>query len=179
MGIKVLEQGRILEGDQDLEVEYPIFDIYNEHFPDLEEITKANGYIGIYITGSKFDSFDTEIKWIVDLRNYLKTILNDSKYPPVAGICFGHQVVAASLGCKVGRNPQGFEGGVMPISLNPTGQKLFQGYKTLNLSEMHKDVVLEVPEGCSNWGSTPSAHSRAFTNQKDYLLFKGIQSSPT
>lgn len=173
MGIKVLEQGRILEGDQDLKFEYPIFDIYNEHFPDLKEITKANGYIGIYITGSKFDSFDTETKWIVDLRNYLKIILNDSKYPPVAGICFGHQVVAASLGCKVARNPQGFEGGVMPVSLNPTGQKLFQGYTTLNLSEMHKDVVLEVPEGCSNWGSTPQCAHQGFYKPERLLTFQG------
>lgn len=173
MGIKVLEQGRVLEGDHEFQVEYPVFDIYHEQFPDLQEITKENGYIGIYITGSKFDSFDTETKWIVDLRKYLKVILNDTKYPPVAGICFGHQVVAASLGCKVGRNPKGFEGGVVPVIVNPAGQDLFRGLDILNLSEMHKDVVLEVPQGCINWGSTPQCELQGFYKPQRLLTFQG------
>lgn len=173
MGIKVLEQGRILEGDHDLEVEYPVFDIYNGQFPSLEELTKANGYVGIYITGSKFDSFDTQTKWIVDLRKYLQAILSDPKYPPIAGICFGHQVVAAALGCKVARNPQGFEGGVVPVTLNPAGQDLFQGLKSLRLSEMHKDVVLEVPQGCVNWGSSPQCELQGFYKPQRLLTFQG------
>lgn len=174
MGKKVLEQGRVLESRQDLPVEYRIFDIYHGEFPSLEEITRENGYIGIYITGSRCDSFDTETSWIIELRKLLKTLLSgDNTYPPIAGICFGHQVIAAALGCQVGRNPQGFEGGVQRVTLNSEGQKLFPEMQSLALSEMHKDVVLEVPPGCINWGSSSLCQYQGFYKPKTLLTFQG------
>lgn len=173
MGKKVLEQARVLEGLDDLPVEYHVFDIYHQEFPSLSEITKENGYLGIYITGSRYDSFDTETEWIIKLRQLLKTLLSDDQYPPIAGICFGHQVVAAALGCKVGRNPNGFEGGVVAVTLNSEGQKLFPNDKTLNLSEMHKDVVLEVPPGCVNWGSSSLCGLQGFYKPNKLLTFQG------
>ncbi|QLL31967.1 hypothetical protein HG536_0C01350 [Torulaspora globosa] len=173
MGKKVLEQARVLESRDDLPVEYQVFDIYHGEFPALGEITREKGYLGIYITGSRYDSFDTETEWIIKLRQLLKTLLSDDRYPPVAGICFGHQVVAAALGCKVDRNPAGFEGGVVPVTLNSEGEKLFSNAKTLNLSEMHKDVVLEIPPGCVNWGSSSLCKHQGFYKPNKLITFQG------
>ncbi|QLQ82374.1 hypothetical protein HG537_0H01360 [Torulaspora globosa] len=173
MGKKVLEQARVLENCDDLDIEYQVFDIYHGEFPTVSEITRENGYLGIYITGSRYDSFDTDTEWIIKLRQLLKTLLSDDKYPPTAGVCFGHQVIAAALGCKVDRNPNGFEGGVVPVTLNSEGQKLFPNCKTLNLPEMHKDAVLEVPPGCVNWGSSSQCKLQGFYKPNRLITFQG------
>lgn len=173
MGKKVLEQARVLDSRHDFPVEYRIFDVYHKQFPTLEEITKEAGYIGIYITGSRYDSYDTETEWIIELRGLLKTLLSDERYPPIAGICFGHQVVAAALGCKVSKNPRGFEGGVVPVTLNQEGERLFGNVKTLTLSEMHSDIVLEVPTGCVNWGSSSLCELQGFYKPNRLITFQG------
>lgn len=173
MAIQILQKGRLLEEDDKSPVEYSVFDILHNDFPNLSTITKENGYIGIYITGSKHDAFDTEIKEIVELRRILKIILTGNQYPPVTGVCFGHQVIAAALGCKVGRNPKGFEGGILPITLNKEGEKLFEGREILCLPELHNDVVFEVPKGYVSWGSTPKCENQGLYRCNKVITFQG------
>lgn len=175
MAIKLLEETR---QPQD-QVEYVTFQVYKDDFPDLEDL-KSSGYAGIYITGSVFDSFANDISWIVKMRQLLNTILTESGYPPVAGICFGHQIIAASLGCKVDRNPAGFEGGVVSIQLSPEaiGMGLFQkadcsGSEVLRLSEVHNDIVFEVPEGFINLGSSEKCQVQGFYKKGKVLSFQG------
>lgn len=141
-------------------------------FPQLSDLQKDE-YLGIYITGSKYDSFDNEIEWIMKLRSFLNEMLTSkTEYPPVAGICFGHQVIAAALGSSVGRNPKGFEGGVVSLKLNSVGQKLF-GAQELNLSEVHSDCVFDVPEGYQNWASSEKCQNQGFYRQNRVLTFQG------
>jgi GMP synthase-like glutamine amidotransferase len=85
------------------------------------------------------------------------------------GICFGHQIIARALGAKVAVSPGGWEICVDRIDLNETGQKLL-GVPSLvstfpylvitsltrvqGLHQMHRDAVLEVPEGLVSLGSS-------------------------
>ncbi|CAI4035054.1 hypothetical protein SMKI_12G1920 [Saccharomyces mikatae IFO 1815] len=171
MAINLLEQTKKLECVKD-EVDYEVFHVQNDVFPQLSNFQKDE-YLGVYITGSKYDSFDKEIKWIIKLRSLLKKMLTSKiEYPPVAGICFGHQVIAAALGSSVGRNPKGFEGGVVPLRLNLVGQELF-GTQELNLSEVHSDCVFDVPEGYQNWASSEKCPHQGFYKQNKVLTFQG------
>lgn len=153
---------------------YKVFDTYNGEIPTAHELSSEE-YMGIFITGSRYDSFSQDTDWIIRLRELLVELLDDSKtYPPIVGICFGHQVVACALGGKVDRNPVGFEGGVVPVNLNEHGVKLF-GQDKLNLSMVHNDAVLEHPKNDSivNWGSTARCASQGFYKPGRLLTFQG------
>jgi GMP synthase-like glutamine amidotransferase len=41
------------------------------------------------------------------------------------GICFGHQIVARTLGMPVTRNPAGWEIAVCPVELTSVGKSIF------------------------------------------------------
>ncbi|QLG74504.1 hypothetical protein HG535_0G03870 [Zygotorulaspora mrakii] len=175
MGMKIIEQGRELENDTSVEVEYTVFDIYHSQFPPIEELKTANGYRGIYITGSRYDAHDTATTWVNELRIFLRMLLTEDGYPPVAGICFGHQIIASALNAKVCRNPLGLEIGVTPITLNKVGLALFSDVAgaTINISELHQDVVEETPEGYSNWGSTSVCERQGFYRPQKAISFQG------
>ncbi|EJS42717.1 YLR126C [Saccharomyces arboricola H-6] len=171
MAIRLLEQSKKLECVEE-DVEYEIFHVQNGEFPQLSELQKDE-YLGMYITGSKYDSFDNKIEWIIKLRNFMKEILtSESGHLPVAGVCFGHQVMAAALGSSVGRNPKGFEGGVVSLRLNSVGQELFGG-EELNLSEVHSDCVFNIPEGYQNWASSDKCQNQGFYRKNKVLTFQG------
>ncbi|SMN20701.1 similar to Saccharomyces cerevisiae YLR126C Putative protein of unknown function with similarity to glutamine amidotransferase proteins [Maudiozyma saulgeensis] len=169
--------------DHPSDIEYKMFHIYNNEFPTLEELSSVdemgnNNYIGIFITGSRYDSFDQTTEWIVKFRTMLDHLLNDNdekkQYPPIVGICFGHQVIAKTLGCKVDRNPLGFEGGVVPIELNEVGKNIF-GTTQLHLSEVHNDIVFDLPkqDGYMNWGSSKKCNVQGLYKENRLLTFQG------
>lgn len=167
------------------DITYKVFDIYNGDIPTREELNRDE-YMGIFITGSRYDSFSEDTDWIVRLRKLLvELLLNDERddkskdlsinTPPIVGICFGHQVVAHALGGRVDRNPLGYEGGVVPIDLNETGIKLF-GQDKINLSMVHNDAVLELPKhdpSIVNWGSTKRCSIQGFYKPGCLLTFQG------
>ncbi|ODV79831.1 class I glutamine amidotransferase-like protein [Suhomyces tanzawaensis NRRL Y-17324] len=118
-----------------------------------------NGTVsGMVLTGSRSDAFATGVVWIDMLNTFLHTVLGDQNPCPVpiAGICFGHQIMAKNLGCTVGRNPLGgWECGTTPIAISSSALALpmfepLAGASTLNLSEFHQDVVLDLPQSSSS-----------------------------
>ncbi|KAM0556943.1 hypothetical protein ACHAPJ_005619 [Fusarium lateritium] len=116
-----------------------------------QEYPKAEDVDGFLLTGSKHTSFEND-PWILKLVDYVKQIY-DTTQKPVVGICFGHQIIARALGAKVAVSPGGWEICVDRINLNETGQKLL-GVPSLGLHQMHRDAVLEVPEGLVSLGSS-------------------------
>ncbi|KAF4968800.1 hypothetical protein FSARC_3827 [Fusarium sarcochroum] len=116
-----------------------------------QEYPKAEDVDGFLLTGSKWTSFEDD-PWILKLVECVKQIY-DTTQKPVVGICFGHQIIARALGAKVGVSPGGWEICVDRINLNETGQKLL-GVPSLGLHQMHRDAVLEVPEGLISLGSS-------------------------
>lgn len=107
--------------------------------------------------------------WILKLVDFTAKALQ-SKRIRVIGVCFGHQIVARSLGVKVGRNPDGWEAAVNDVKLTPKGQDLFRLRDLVRLQsvslvyqltvfqrihQMHRDIVFEYPEGFESLGSSP------------------------
>ena len=131
---------------------------------------------GFVLTGSRSDAFST-VHWLVRFKSLLKnSILKLGK--PVVGICFGHQVIAAVLGCKIDRSNEGWEIGITTISINDEIYKLENSpfteltqreniessgqdfgaavlFDHLNLVQSHRDVVFGgLPSDFINFGST-------------------------
>lgn len=172
MAIELLETSKKLEPyvEAEFSVGYEVFDVYHGEIPTFEQLTSGD-YIGIYITGSRYDSFDTATEWINNLRELLCQLMTESNLPLV-GICFGHQIMAHAVGAKVGRNQKGFEGGVTEIVLNDLGRALFQK-ETVCLSELHFDHVETVPVGYQCWGSSHKTLVQGLYRPNLALTFQG------
>ena len=101
-------------------INYQIAKVYNN---DLIDINSSDAFI---ITGSKYSVYDN-VPWINRLVDFVKSLIEHKK--PVLGICFGHQVIAKSIGADVIKNPLGWELGSYSIDLTKLGlnHELFLG----------------------------------------------------
>ncbi|KAM5346434.1 hypothetical protein ACJ41O_009439 [Fusarium nematophilum] len=131
----------------DVSIELSKWDVVSaQEYPNVEDVD------GILLSGSKHTAFADD-PWIVKLVDFVSKVYTTTE-TPIVGICFGHQIIARALGAKVGVSPGGWEVCVDRINLNETGQKLL-GVESLGLHQMHRDAVLEVPQGLVSLGSSP------------------------
>lgn len=137
-------------------------DNVEEAYCQLEASWDAGEVHGVLVTGLRADSFATDVAWITRLAAFLRRVLGSRV--PLVGVCFGHQLVARLLGCKVGRNApeHGLECGTTTIELNrdifevadsPFATTLVaegaRVYDHLNVIESHQDVVYGMPPPAS------------------------------
>lgn len=127
---------------------------------DLAAGIKDGVIIGAILTGSRSDSYEVNHPWIDQLDKFIQSTLLNTPNFPIVGLCFGHQILAKNLGCKVNKNSaeNGWEAGTMTISLNKSildiprspfrSALLTDDGKVLehiNLVEFHRDVVYGMP----------------------------------
>jgi len=115
-------------------------------YPNLEDVD------AILITGSRHNSFD-DTPWIKTLVSFTARVLAQDRVRLI-GVCFGHQIVGRAMGCKVGRNPDGWETAVHDVQLTPKGKAIFEK-DSLSLQFMHRDIVFYYPPGVEELGSNP------------------------
>ena len=120
-------------------LDFVIKNVYNN-----DECTIDDGDVWI-ITGSKYSVYEN-VPWINNLVDFVKLLIKNKK--PVLGICFGHQVIAKSIGANVIKNPLGWELGSYSINLTDSGlnHNLFSGINNRDIVyESHQDVVVNLP----------------------------------
>ncbi|MCB1409925.1 MAG: type 1 glutamine amidotransferase [Rhodobacteraceae bacterium] len=98
---------------------------------------------GWLITGSKFGVYEDH-PFIAPLEQFIRDAF--AQGVPVAGICFGHQIMAQALGGTVEK----FAGG---WSTGPTDYDF--GGRTLRLNAWHQDQVTQAPPGAEAIASSP------------------------
>ncbi|CAL1711069.1 unnamed protein product [Somion occarium] len=160
------------------------YDVRNkQEYPD-----DVDKYQGIILTGSAASAYEN-LDWINLLVSYIASIAEEKPQIKLLGICFGHQIISRALGCECVPNDGKWEVGVTPVDLTETGKQIF-GTSTLNIQQMHRDHVPEVPQSCHLLGSTsvcrnqgyirftpgsPSAQSTASPPWSDTQTWKDIQ----
>jgi GMP synthase-like glutamine amidotransferase len=92
----------------------------------------ADGWL---ITGSRHGVYEDH-PFIPPLEQFIRDALDAGV--PVAGICFGHQIMAQALGGKVAKFPGGWAVGAQEYAF---------GDRKLTLNAWHQDQVIEPPEG--------------------------------
>lgn len=114
--------------------------------PDL------GGHAAVIVSGSGAMVSDLE-PWMERSADWLrKAVAADV---PVLGVCFGHQLLAHALGGRVGRNPQGMEGGTVEVTLAATDDPLFGAFAPGALFQAHHyETVLEAPKGAQVLGNS-------------------------
>ena len=101
------------------------------------------GFDGVIVTGSPA-SVHEEAGWITQLEAVIKQMIASGQ--PLFGACFGHQLIAKSLGAPIVRNPQGWGHGRLSLRrVAPTG---WAGPKEqLSLYGSHIEQVGRLPAG--------------------------------
>lgn len=111
---------------------FETFSVVDGEFPSGPEA--ADGWI---ITGSKHGVYEDH-PWIPPLEELIRAITAQGR--PLAGICFGHQIIAQALGGKVEKFAGGWAIGRTEYA---------QDGKVLTLNAWHQDQVVELPEGAT------------------------------
>lgn len=135
-----------------------------EIFLNLSALVVSGVVRGVVLTGSRESAYATDNVWLNHLDKFIQStllVLNDF---PIVGLCFGHQVIAKNLGCKVNRNAAeyGWEVGTLTISLNKSIMDIAESpfkdvlvtedkkfLEHINLVEFHRDIVYGLPTSSS------------------------------
>lgn len=105
--------------------------------------TSVHDCDGWLITGSRHGVYEDH-PFIAPLEQFIRDAF--AAGIPVAGVCFGHQIMAQALGGKVEK----FKGG---WSTGPTEYDF--GGQTLRLNAWHQDQVVAPPPGATTLASSP------------------------
>ena len=117
---------------------FEVFDVRSGAYP------KAPHEFGLFvITGSKASVYDDE-SWIRELVQYIKGL--DSQSIPVFGICFGHQIMALAMGCKVEKASKGWGVGIASTTITESGRALGFSGEVMNMIVSHQDQVVDISE---------------------------------
>ncbi|KAH8722338.1 class I glutamine amidotransferase-like protein [Phaeosphaeriaceae sp. PMI808] len=161
--LEAAAEGLGLSPKQDLQLSG--FDVVDkQEYPNLEDID------AVLISGSKHNSFDNDA-WILKLVEFTKKLLNQDRIR-IIGVCFGHQILGRALDVKVGRSDDGWEISVLPVELTAKGKEIFQ-QDTLNIHQMHKDIVFEYPAGVEKLCASPRCLVQGMYKKDKFISVQG------
>lgn len=146
---------------QDFGFEFEIWKTVEGELPS--DPTQAEGWL---LTGSGHGAYEPHA-WIPPLEDFIRTAY--SLGVPMAGICFGHQIIAQALGGKV----EHFNG---QWGLGRTTYDAGNG-NTMTLLAMHQDQVTETPpeaevvlsnDFCANAGLAYKGNALSFQPHPEF-----------
>ena len=152
---------------QDEDIEVAIYDLTADHFP--VDLHACDGYI---ITGSQFSVYD-DIPWIPKAKELVAN-LYEAKVPTI-GICFGHQLIAESLGGKVKKaEDKGWGVGIHHWDVKSPKDWMGNTPPTnFTMCFSHQDQVVEMPEDSNLIAASDFCPIAAFQIGESVLTFQG------
>jgi GMP synthase (glutamine-hydrolysing) len=95
-------------------------------------------------TGSRH-SVNDPFEWIRELEQFVRDIARAEV--PFVGICFGHQLLAKTLGGEVGVSDRGWGLGVLGVDVDSGAES-----ETFAVFNMHSEQVVSMPDGAESIG---------------------------
>jgi GMP synthase-like glutamine amidotransferase len=121
-------------------LELRIFEVTRDEFPD--DLDACDGWL---VSGSRRSAYEDE-GWIHRLEDLIRVLVLEQR--PLAGICFGHQLIAQALGGAVERAEVGWGvGGRRFDVVEPAEWMLAEPVDAFSILMSHRDQVTRLPEG--------------------------------
>lgn len=148
-------------------------------WPELD----SGEFAAVVLTGSR-NSVNDDEQWIKYVYEFLvecfQRVASGSALKfKLIGICYGHQIIAKAIAQTVDKNVYGWDIGVKQIELTEEFSKAFsktlKGKTTLNLAEVHQDVVhvSRLPAGWHSIGSSGCTSCEGLYKAGHVLTFQG------
>lgn len=109
-----------------------------------EDLPPGAAIDGVVLTGSVASAND-EAPWVAALAARVRAWHRQRL--PMAGLCFGHQLIASALGGRVGASPGGWRLGVATTRYTHAMPWMQPARDALTLFAAHGEQVLEPPPG--------------------------------
>lgn len=147
--------------------EFDNFAVVDNQFPQSVEV--CDGWL---VTGSKHGAYEAH-DWIPPLEKFIRN--SYASDIPIAGICFGHQIMAQALGGKVIKFPKGWKVGHTKYAMN--GSEFDESDRQMELLAMHQDQVVELPpeadviatsDFCANAGLAYKGNALSFQPHPEF-----------
>jgi len=146
-------------------VEYRRYDVQNCKLP--AELNECDAYL---ITGSKTGVYDDK-PWIATLKLFIqKSYEQDVK---LVGLCFGHQILADSLGGRAEKSDKGWGVGAMVSQSVEQAKWMPETLDYLCLLYSHQDQVTRLPPKAKPLYSSDFCQFSAFYIPERVLAFQG------
>lgn len=117
--------------------DYQVFDVRDGFFPGTVDVCDA-----WIITGS-ICGVNQNLPWMVKLKQFILDIY--SADIPIAGICFGHQIIADAFGGSVNKYVGGWGIGLHNYTFVGEHDFVLKGPVDFRLNAMHQDQVVRKP----------------------------------
>ncbi|MFC3680905.1 glutamine amidotransferase-related protein [Bacterioplanoides pacificum] len=122
------------------------------------------------ITGSKSGVYDDK-PWITALSGWIANAHQGGE--KIAGICFGHQILAHSLGGQAGKSEKGWGIGVHTTAVTQHPGWLNDDTSHIRLIYSHQDQVGQLPATAKRLAGSEFCENAAFFIDQRVLAFQG------
>ena len=129
-----------------------------------------NDYDGFLVSGSAYGVYD-DAPFIPKLMTLIRQIHAAGK--PLVGVCFGHQIIAHSLGGHAQKWDHGWGIGVKEMTMLDHPDWIDNKAETINLIHVHQDQVTRLPDGARPIASAAHCANAAFAIGDNVFAVQG------
>lgn len=144
---------------------YQLFDVQKGQLPST--LRNDEYYL---ISGSRSGAYE-DLPWIKTLQEFICRA-NQAKVR-LLGICFGHQIIAQSLGGKTEPSPKGWGVGLRTSQIVSKKWRTYFPDGKLSLFYNHNDQVVQLPHGAVRIATSDFCENEAFCIGSHILCFQG------
>lgn len=156
-------------GELDRDLHYRFYQVQEGELP--AQPGECDAFL---ITGSKAGVYDS-LPWIAPLQSWIRDF--HKRGAKIIGICFGHQILAHSLGGHAGKSPRGWGLGLHSTDIASDHLALFRGKLSepsqLRLLHSHQDQVERLPVGAELLASSDFCPCAAYRIDQRVMSFQG------
>ncbi|WP_430459665.1 glutamine amidotransferase-related protein [Thalassolituus sp. LLYu03] len=131
------------------------------------DLNECDAYL---ITGSKAGVYDN-LPWIAPLQDWIRDAYAHKR--KLIGICFGHQLLAHTLGGHAARSPKGWGIGVHSTRIEHHPVWMNDDLSHMRLIYSHRDQVEQLPPAATRMASSEFCENAAFYIGQQVMAFQG------
>ena len=133
-------------GQANRELSFQAFSVVRGELPS--SIYDCDGWL---ITGSRHGVYEN-LDWMLRLQDFIGELA--ATQIPLAGICFGHQIIAQALGGEVVKSDRGWGVGLQYYQIDQAQSWMHDAPGQVGIYSFHQDQVVQCPPSAAVFSSS-------------------------